>query len=182
MPRRAGKESRAIQPGDTGIWATCSMKKEAKSVSDLRDLFQEVCGSSRSCVLDVSLGKTQCLPRCSMRRSYMSYQTPTAWLAMTATLHLKRSMSRQRSRESSLIFASHRLNHCSLRSRWILSAVRYFNRLLSDLTNFSKSDILQDTCTDRACGIRREDLSGCSSRCSIKKLSLRQASNPNHCA
>lgn len=35
-------DPRAIQPGDTGIWATCAMKKEAKSVSDLRDLFQEV--------------------------------------------------------------------------------------------------------------------------------------------
>lgn len=31
-----------IQPGDTGIWATCAMNKEAKSVTDLRDLFQEV--------------------------------------------------------------------------------------------------------------------------------------------
>lgn len=39
---RKGAESRAIQPGDTGIWATCAMKKEAKSVADLRDLFQEV--------------------------------------------------------------------------------------------------------------------------------------------
>lgn len=41
MPRR-GAEARAIQPGDAGVWATCAMKKEAKSVSDLRDLFQEV--------------------------------------------------------------------------------------------------------------------------------------------
>ncbi|KAH9862232.1 hypothetical protein IAQ61_010435 [Plenodomus lingam] len=40
MPRR-GAEARAIQPGDTGIWATCAMKKEAKSVADLRDLFDE---------------------------------------------------------------------------------------------------------------------------------------------
>ncbi|KAF1844002.1 uncharacterized protein K460DRAFT_155730 [Cucurbitaria berberidis CBS 394.84] len=40
MPRRkAGPQ--AIQPGDTGIWATCAMKKEAKSIGDLRDLFQE---------------------------------------------------------------------------------------------------------------------------------------------
>ncbi|KAF1839803.1 hypothetical protein BDW02DRAFT_593668 [Decorospora gaudefroyi] len=39
--RRGGAESRAIQPGDAGIWATCAMKKEAKSVSDMRDLFQE---------------------------------------------------------------------------------------------------------------------------------------------
>jgi hypothetical protein len=35
-------DPRAIQPGDTGIWATCAMNKEAKTVSDLRDLFQEV--------------------------------------------------------------------------------------------------------------------------------------------
>ncbi|KAI5380266.1 hypothetical protein J4E82_000842 [Alternaria postmessia] len=41
MPRRGGIQSRAIKPGDAGIWATCAMKKEAKSVSDLRDLFQE---------------------------------------------------------------------------------------------------------------------------------------------
>ncbi|KAH7085911.1 THUMP domain-containing protein [Paraphoma chrysanthemicola] len=41
MPRRGGQDSRVIQPGDTGIWATCAMKKEAKSVSDLRDLFQQ---------------------------------------------------------------------------------------------------------------------------------------------
>jgi tRNA acetyltransferase TAN1 len=42
MPRRGGQDPRVIQPGDIGIWATCAMKKEAKSVSDLRDLFQEV--------------------------------------------------------------------------------------------------------------------------------------------
>ncbi|KAH7558238.1 hypothetical protein BM1_05510 [Bipolaris maydis] len=41
MPRR-DMSNRAIQAGDAGIWATCSMKKEAKSVADLRDLFQEV--------------------------------------------------------------------------------------------------------------------------------------------
>ncbi|KAL1800107.1 hypothetical protein ACET3X_000449 [Alternaria dauci] len=41
MPRRGGIQSRAIKPGDAGIWATCAMKKEAKSVSDLRDLFSE---------------------------------------------------------------------------------------------------------------------------------------------
>ncbi|KAL6709431.1 hypothetical protein ACN47E_001366 [Coniothyrium glycines] len=38
---RQGLEARSIQPGDAGIWATCAMKKEAKSVADLRDLFQE---------------------------------------------------------------------------------------------------------------------------------------------
>ncbi|KAH7401411.1 hypothetical protein BKA66DRAFT_103017 [Pyrenochaeta sp. MPI-SDFR-AT-0127] len=40
MPRRRA-DPRAIQPGDMGIWATCAMKKEAKSIGDLRDLFQE---------------------------------------------------------------------------------------------------------------------------------------------
>lgn len=42
MPRKEAAEARSIQPGDTGIWATCAMKKEAPSVADLRDLFQEV--------------------------------------------------------------------------------------------------------------------------------------------
>ncbi|KAF2241975.1 THUMP domain-containing protein [Trematosphaeria pertusa] len=41
MPRKEAAEARSIQPGDTGIWATCAMKKEAPSVADLRDLFQE---------------------------------------------------------------------------------------------------------------------------------------------
>ncbi|EOA89683.1 hypothetical protein ACJQWK_02602 [Exserohilum turcicum] len=40
MPKR-DTSNRAIQAGDAGIWATCAMKKEAKSVADLRDLFQE---------------------------------------------------------------------------------------------------------------------------------------------
>ncbi|KAH8724661.1 hypothetical protein GQ44DRAFT_708562 [Phaeosphaeriaceae sp. PMI808] len=39
--RKGAVDPRAIRPGDTGIWATCGMKKEAKSVSDLRDLFHE---------------------------------------------------------------------------------------------------------------------------------------------
>ncbi|OAK99931.1 THUMP domain-containing protein [Phaeosphaeriaceae sp. SRC1lsM3a] len=39
LPRKGAADSRSIQPGDTGIWATCAMKKEAKTVSDLRDLF-----------------------------------------------------------------------------------------------------------------------------------------------
>lgn len=41
MPRKEAAESRSIQPGDVGIWATCAMKKEGKSVSELRELFQE---------------------------------------------------------------------------------------------------------------------------------------------
>jgi tRNA acetyltransferase TAN1 len=43
MSRKGGAEARGIQPGDVGIWATCDMKKEAKSVAELRDLFQDVC-------------------------------------------------------------------------------------------------------------------------------------------
>lgn len=31
----------SIEPGDSGIWATCEMGKEGKSVTDLRDLFEE---------------------------------------------------------------------------------------------------------------------------------------------
>jgi tRNA acetyltransferase TAN1 len=42
MPRREAAEARGIQPGDVGIWATCAMKKEGKSVAELKDLFEEV--------------------------------------------------------------------------------------------------------------------------------------------
>ena len=31
----------SIEPGDSGIWATCEMGKEGKSTADLRDLFEE---------------------------------------------------------------------------------------------------------------------------------------------
>ncbi|KAF2175073.1 hypothetical protein K469DRAFT_612081 [Zopfia rhizophila CBS 207.26] len=41
MPRKEAAEARGIQPGDVGIWATCAMKKEAKSVVDLRQLFED---------------------------------------------------------------------------------------------------------------------------------------------
>ncbi|KAF1982032.1 hypothetical protein K402DRAFT_424879 [Aulographum hederae CBS 113979] len=34
-----GLSQRSIEPGDVGIWATCSMNKEAKSVGDLRHIF-----------------------------------------------------------------------------------------------------------------------------------------------
>lgn len=33
--------ARAIQPGDSGIWATCVKGKESKAVGELRDLFAE---------------------------------------------------------------------------------------------------------------------------------------------
>lgn len=39
---RAGVQARAIQPGDSGIWATCNKGREAKCVGELRDLFAEV--------------------------------------------------------------------------------------------------------------------------------------------
>ena len=42
MPSKHTAEARSIQPGDVGIWATCAMKKEGKSVAELRDLFQDV--------------------------------------------------------------------------------------------------------------------------------------------
>ncbi|PVH97713.1 THUMP domain-containing protein [Periconia macrospinosa] len=41
MPRKAAVESRSIQPGEMGIWATCAMKKEAPSTTELRTLFEE---------------------------------------------------------------------------------------------------------------------------------------------
>ena len=44
MPRKDAAEARGIQPGDMGIWATCAMKKEGKSVAELKDLFQDVRG------------------------------------------------------------------------------------------------------------------------------------------
>jgi tRNA acetyltransferase TAN1 len=31
-----------IEPGDAGIWATCSKGREAKCVTELKNLFQEV--------------------------------------------------------------------------------------------------------------------------------------------
>ena len=31
-----------IQPGDSGIWATCGLGKEGKCVGDLKALFEEV--------------------------------------------------------------------------------------------------------------------------------------------
>ncbi|KAL0259955.1 hypothetical protein SLS55_005698 [Diplodia seriata] len=40
----AGKRSRgggSIEPGDSGIWATCNMGREAKAVAELRDMFEE---------------------------------------------------------------------------------------------------------------------------------------------
>lgn len=33
--------ARAIQPGDSGIWATCNKGKEGKCIGELRDLFAE---------------------------------------------------------------------------------------------------------------------------------------------
>ncbi|KAF2717216.1 hypothetical protein K431DRAFT_288737 [Polychaeton citri CBS 116435] len=38
---RGYSQAQAIQPGDSGIWATCTRGKEAKSVSELRELFFE---------------------------------------------------------------------------------------------------------------------------------------------
>lgn len=47
MPRKHGHESgqaRVIQPGDSGIFATCIKGKEAKCIGELRDLFDEYAG------------------------------------------------------------------------------------------------------------------------------------------
>lgn len=34
-------QAKAIQPGDSGIWATCNKGKEAKCIGELRDLFTD---------------------------------------------------------------------------------------------------------------------------------------------
>ncbi|KAK4549186.1 hypothetical protein LTR36_007644 [Oleoguttula mirabilis] len=39
--RGAIQQAKAIQPGDSGIWATCNKGREAKCVGELRDLFAE---------------------------------------------------------------------------------------------------------------------------------------------
>ena len=44
MPRRNGEnqnERKAIQQGDSGIWATCNKGRERQCVGELRDLFAE---------------------------------------------------------------------------------------------------------------------------------------------
>ncbi|KAF2200943.1 hypothetical protein GQ43DRAFT_432039 [Delitschia confertaspora ATCC 74209] len=40
-PRKEVAEAHKIQPGDVGIWATCARNKEARSVADLRDVFEQ---------------------------------------------------------------------------------------------------------------------------------------------
>lgn len=51
LPARQGGGS--IEPGDSGIWATCNMGREAKAVGELKDMFEEVRSqplpSSRAC-------------------------------------------------------------------------------------------------------------------------------------
>ncbi|KAH7039061.1 hypothetical protein B0J12DRAFT_246049 [Macrophomina phaseolina] len=37
----AGKGGGNIEPGDSGIWATCNMGREAKAVAELKDMFGE---------------------------------------------------------------------------------------------------------------------------------------------
>ncbi|OJD34647.1 thump domain-containing protein [Diplodia corticola] len=39
LPAKQGGGS--IEPGDSGIWATCNMGREAKAVAELRDMFDE---------------------------------------------------------------------------------------------------------------------------------------------
>ena len=34
-------QSKSIQPGDSGIWATCDKGRESKCIGELRDLFAE---------------------------------------------------------------------------------------------------------------------------------------------
>lgn len=37
----AASQSKSIQPGDSGIWATCDRGRESKCIGELRDLFAE---------------------------------------------------------------------------------------------------------------------------------------------
>ena len=44
VPRRAASgrpPTQSIQPGDSGIWATCNKGREGKCIGELRDLFAE---------------------------------------------------------------------------------------------------------------------------------------------
>lgn len=59
-------ENRGLQPGDAGIWATCALKKEAPSTTDLRGLYEEVSRLPRSQVQDFApwrllVNKTVCI-------------------------------------------------------------------------------------------------------------------------
>ncbi|KAK4913561.1 hypothetical protein LTR28_013754, partial [Elasticomyces elasticus] len=47
-PRKGEDTRRAIEAGDSGIWATCDKGKEAKCVGELKDLFTEVAESMYS--------------------------------------------------------------------------------------------------------------------------------------
>ena len=38
---RGAVQAKVIQPGDSGIWATCNKGREGKCVGELRDLFTE---------------------------------------------------------------------------------------------------------------------------------------------
>jgi len=47
VPRKndhGASHARSIQPGDSGIWATCNKGKEGKCIGELRDLFTEYAG------------------------------------------------------------------------------------------------------------------------------------------
>ena len=121
MGRRDVAENRAIRPGDAGIWATCAMKKEGKSVADLRDLFQEVSRLSRlhhRRVISVeTLTGDSTLPKC------MGQMSPTTQLR-TMTLLPKGVTSKLRSKKRSPIFVSPLRSHCLHLSSSTHSAVR----------------------------------------------------------
>lgn len=124
MPRRGGIQSRAIKPGDAGIWATCAMKKEAKSVSDLRDLFQEV---RKTLILhcDRVVRPTMLISGSTLLRC-MARPSPIARLQRTALIP-KEVILKLRSKKSSPISASRPQSHCSHPSSSIPNAVRIAN-------------------------------------------------------
>lgn len=120
--------NRAIQAGDAGIWATCSMKKEAKSVADLRDLFQEVSHylmhqQPHIILSEMLTGGDSTLPKC------MGRLNPVKQL-QTTILMLRGGISKLRSAKSLPIFAIQLQSHCLHRSSLTLNAVRVLGHVL----------------------------------------------------
>lgn len=140
--------NRAIQAGDAGIWATCSMKKEAKSVADLRDLFQEVshCFMHQQPHIVVSerlTGSGSMLPNCMGRLSVVKQLQATI-------LILKREISRLRSVKSLPTFAIQLQSHCSHQSSLTLNAVRLLGHVLFTCTDLT-SGVFQNSIAIGTC-------------------------------
>lgn len=114
--------NRAIQAGDAGIWATCSMKKEAKSVADLRDLFQEVSHclmrqQPHIVVLKMLIFGDSTLPNCMGRLNLVRQLQMTILIPREEILRL-------RSTKSLPTCAIQLPSHCLHQSSLTLNAVR----------------------------------------------------------